>query len=109
LSTTILLKFAPQHVLKYGIFRFQLKKYLRYTFLKHWYNFNHIFKDEGETDPAIWTLIHNQEDELAEETTYEECYLYFMQNLMNMVIQPIKQFEAEYTTVTEIYNVMLSV
>jgi hypothetical protein len=32
-----------------------------------------------------------------------------MQNFMNMVIQPIKQLEAEYTTVTEIYDVMLSV
>jgi hypothetical protein len=54
--------------------------------------------------------MHNQEDELAEETTYEECYLYFMQNFMNMVIQPlvqpIKQLEAEYTTATEIYDVI---
>jgi hypothetical protein len=32
-----------------------------------------------------------------------------MQNFMNMVIQPIKQLEAEYTTVTEIYDFMLSV
>jgi hypothetical protein len=62
-----------------------------------------------ETDPAIWTFIQNQEDGLADETTYEECYLYFMQNFMNMVIQPIKQLEAEYTTVTEIYDIMLSV
>jgi hypothetical protein len=28
---------------------------------------------------------------------------------MNMVIQPIKQLEAEYTTVTETYDVILSV
>jgi hypothetical protein len=76
---------------------------------KQYYNFNHVFKGEGETDPAIWIFIHNKEDGLAEETTYEECYLYFMQNLMNMVIQSIKQLEAEYTTLTEIYDIMLSV
>jgi hypothetical protein len=57
------------------------------------------------------TFIHqeNQENGLAEETTYEECYLYFMQNFMNMVIQPINQLEAEYKTITEIYDVMLTV
>jgi hypothetical protein len=32
-----------------------------------------------------------------------------MQNFMTMVIHPIKQLEAEYTTVTKIYDVMLSV
>jgi hypothetical protein len=41
--------------------------------------------------------------------TYKECYLYFLQNSMNMGIQPIKQLEAEYTTFTEFYDVMLSV
>jgi hypothetical protein len=33
--------------------------------------------------------------------------LYFMQNFMNMAIQPIRQLEAKYTTVTD--DVMLSV
>jgi hypothetical protein len=32
-----------------------------------------------------------------------------MQNFMNMVIQPIKQLEADYTTIIEIYDVMFSV
>jgi hypothetical protein len=87
---------------------FVLRPLNTYTFFKQWYNFNHVFKSESETDPAIWTFIHNQEDGLFEETTYE-CYFYFMQNFMNMVIQPIKQLKAEYTTVTEFYDVMVSV
>jgi hypothetical protein len=50
---------------------------------KQWYNVNHVFKGEGKTDPAIWTFIQNQEDGLAEKTTYEECYLYFLYFMQN--------------------------
>lgn len=80
--------------------------------IKKWPGLKQYFINEGEdeVDKTIWSFVKDQEnelnDDLNENLTLPECYLYFVHHFMHHMTKSIKNLEKGTVMSTHIHSVM---
>ncbi|CAI6344579.1 unnamed protein product [Macrosiphum euphorbiae] len=67
-----------------------------------------IKKGKNECDKIIWTFIEDQKNELSEQLTLRECYIWFVHHVLSIFQKHILILEKNNLNAPEVYDVMLS-
>ncbi|KAI4457230.1 hat family dimerization domaincontaining protein-related [Holotrichia oblita] len=76
--------------------------------LLNWNAIKAYFLQQGaeNCDRIIWKFVGDQEDQLSDQPTFAECYIYFVHHVLFIFQSSIKTLEQSHLVITDVYEIM---